>query len=170
MASPYGVGAGWLQVGALHQPHVDPGGGQGVDVVLGTEQVGLHGCAEPVGHSSSGDVEHAAQDRVGADGALRTDLNTSTGWQRFSDPRQAVSGAARVGVDRQMGQVQRQPHVRGWDPKRGGQGQVVLSDPIGRRPVPHEFAEQVDADPVTLRQQVDGGGQCFVPGTPGDVA
>jgi len=149
---------------------VDPGGGQGADVVLGTEQVGLHGCTEPVGHSLSGDSEPAAQDRVGVDGALRTDLNTSTGRQRFSDPRQAVSGAVRVGVDRQMGQVQRQPHVRWWVRKRGGQGQVVLSDPIGRRPVPNEFAEQVDAHSVTLRQQVAGGGQRFVPGTPGDVA
>ncbi len=165
-----GMGPGRLQVSTLDQPHVDPGGDQGVDVALGPHQVGLHRCPEPVGQAATGDLEHAAQNRVGAGRVLRTHLDTSTGRQRFSDCRQAVSSAARVGVDRQMGQVRRQPHVRGRDGERGGQSQVVPGDPIGRRLIAHRLTEQVDADPMTLGEQVDGGDQCFVPRAPGDIA
>jgi len=69
-----------------------------------------------------------------------------------------------------VGQIQRQPHVSGRHGKRGGQGQVVLSDPIGGRLIPYTLAEQVDADPVTLRKQVERRDQRFIPETPGDIA
>jgi len=164
------MGARRLQVCALDQPHVNPGGRQDVDVALGTQQGGLHRCADPVCQAAAGDVEYAAQDRVGAGGVLRADLDTPTRRQHFGDRRQPVSGAGRIGVDRQVGQVQRQPHVSGRDGKRGGQGQVVLSNPIGGRLIPHKLAEQVDADPVTLRKQVERRDQRFIPGTPGDIA
>ncbi len=165
-----GMGAGRLQVGALDQPHMDPGGGQGVDVALGPQQIGLHGCPEPVRQAAAGDDEDAAQGRVDAGGVLRADLDTSTWRQCCGDGRQAVSGSGRVGVDRQVRQVQRQPYVCGRVRKRGSQRQVVLSDPISRRLIAHKLAEQVDADPVTLRKQVDGRHQTFVPGAPGDIA
>jgi hypothetical protein len=55
-----------------------PGGRQDVDVALGTQQVGLHRRAALVGQAAAGDVEYAAQDRVGAGGVLRTDLDTPT--------------------------------------------------------------------------------------------
>ena len=126
--------------------------------------------AEPVRQAAAGDEEDAAQGRVDAGGVLRADLDTSTWRQCCGDGRQAVSGSGRVGVDRQVRQVQRQPHVCGRNGKRGGQGQVAPGDPIGRRRVVHKLADQVDADPVTLPKQVDGGHQCFVPGTSGDVA
>ncbi len=44
-----GMGASRLQVGALDQPHLYTGGGQGLDVALEAQQVGLHRGPKPVG-------------------------------------------------------------------------------------------------------------------------
>lgn len=78
--------------------------------------------------------------------------------------------AGRVGVDRQVRQVSDSHTSAGASGSAAARARQILGDPVSDRLIAHMLAEQVDADPLTLREQAGGGGQCFVPGPPGDLA
>lgn len=92
---------------------MDPGGQQGVGIVRRAHQVGLDRRAQPAGQAPSGEIEHTAQHRIGAACILGSDLDPTTGRQRHRDLGQPVCRADGISVERQVGQVERDPDVRG---------------------------------------------------------
>ena len=121
-----GLRAGRLDVGALDEPDVHAGVDQRVGVGGRAQQVRLHRRAEPIGQATCRHLEHAGQDRVGAGGVLRTDLDAAARGQGLRDGGEAIRRRGAVGVQGQVRQVHGQPGFRGRRWQRGGELEVVV--------------------------------------------
>ena len=97
-------------------------------------------------------------DGVGERGLFRADLHAPADRQRVRDGREAIGGGRRVGAQRQVREIHRQPDVRRRWRQGGDEREVVLEHLVGDRRIAHALPEQVDADAVaSLEQHLDGG-------------
>jgi hypothetical protein len=135
---------------------VDTRVGQRVEIIAGAHQIGLQRGTEPVRQAPRGDIKDAPQDGGRLRRFLGTDLHASTGRQRAGDLGQAIGRRRRVCHQRQMGEINRQPHVRRRCRQHGSQLEVLREHAVGDDGIMHALPEEVDADRVPMPRQLPG--------------